>query len=93
MPGKHESKALREEHTMEAIAARLAAATKHTYLSDFVLGAVDGTVTTFAVVAGVSGAGLSRGVAIVLGLANVLADGFSMAVGNYLKANSDHEVV
>lgn len=93
MPADQDFEALQEEHTMEAVAARLASATKHTYLGDFVLGAVDGAVTTFAVVAGVAGAGLSSGVAIVLGLANVLADGFSMAVGNYLKAKSDHEVV
>jgi len=93
MPADHDFEVLKEDHTMEAISARLAEATKHTYLGDFVLGAVDGTVTTFAVVAGVVGAGLSSGVAIVLGLANVLADGFSMAVGNYLKAKSDHEVV
>ena len=44
-------------------------------LGDFVLGAVDGTITTFAIVSGVAGAGISVGVAIVLGLANVLADG------------------
>jgi VIT1/CCC1 family predicted Fe2+/Mn2+ transporter len=50
-------------------------------------------VTTFAIVAGVAGAGLSVGAAIVLGLANVLADGFSMAVGQYLKARADHQVL
>src|SRR5690606_26284375 len=54
---------------------------------------VDGTVTTFAIVAGVAGAGLSVGAAIVLGLANVLADGFSMAVGQYLKTRADHQGV
>lgn len=82
-----------QEHTKEAIALRIGGATRHNYLGDFVLGAVDGTVTTFAVVAGVAGAELSAGVAIVLGLANVLADGFSMAVGNYLKTKSEHELV
>ncbi len=82
-----------ERHTEQAIAQRLAAATRHSYLGDFVLGAVDGTVTTFAVVTGVAGAHLPAPVAIVLGLANVLADGFSMAAGNYLKTKSDHDVV
>jgi VIT1/CCC1 family predicted Fe2+/Mn2+ transporter len=58
-----------------------------------VLGAIDGAVTTFAIVAGATGAGLSGGIALVLGLANVLADGFSMGVSNYLKAKSDRQVV
>lgn len=84
---------LRAQHTPQAIADRLSAATKHNYLRDFVLGAVDGTVTTFAVVAGVAGAGLSSTTAIILGLANLLADGFSMAVGNYLGVKADREVV
>lgn len=88
-----EEQILAAEHTSEAIAQRLANVSHFSYLGDFVLGAVDGTVTTFAVVAGVAGAGLSSGVAIVLGLANILADGFSMAVGSYLKAKSDHEIV
>jgi VIT1/CCC1 family predicted Fe2+/Mn2+ transporter len=79
-------------HTEEAIAHRLNATT-HNYLGDFILGAVDGAVTTFAIVAGAAGAGLSSGVAVVLGVANVLADGFSMAAGNYLKARSDHQTV
>ena len=80
---------LRDDHTQEAIARRLAAATSHSYLGDFVLGAVDGAVTTFAVVAGGAGAGLSNGVVLVLGLSNVVADGFSMAAGNYLRARAD----
>lgn len=54
------------------------------YLRDFVYGAIDGTVTTFAVVTGVAGAGLSTGIVLVLGAANLLGDGFSMAAGNYL---------
>ncbi len=67
------------EHTPGGNPRRLRSATEHSYLRDFVLGAMDGTVTTFAVVAGVAGAGLPSGVAIVLGVANLLADGFSMA--------------
>ncbi len=82
-----------DQHTPEAISARLASATDHSYLGDGILGAIDGTVTTFAIVAGASGARLGGGVALVLGLANVLADAFSMAVGNYLKAKADREVV
>lgn len=88
-----DSERLYHDHTEGAIAARLAGATNHSYLRDFVLGAVDGTVTTFAVVAGVAGAGLPRSVAVILGIANLLADGFSMAVGNYLSTRAEHEVV
>lgn len=84
---------LEHEHTPIAIKARLEAATSHSYLGDFILGAVDGTVTTFAVVAGVAGAAMVGPVAMVLGLANLLADGFSMAVGNYLSVKSDRQVI
>ena len=82
---------LKGEHTQEAIASRLQAARRHSYLGDFILGAVDGAVTTFAIVAGAAGAGLSNGVVLVLGFANVLADGFSMAAGNFLRARSDQQ--
>lgn len=56
---------------------------KYIWLSDFVYGGIDGAVTTFAVVAGVHGASLSAVIIIILGLANLIADGFSMAVGKY----------
>jgi VIT1/CCC1 family predicted Fe2+/Mn2+ transporter len=82
-----------EQHTPEAVAARLDGATDHSYLGDFVLGAVDGVVTTFAIVAGVAGAKYPGTVALVLGGANLLADGFSMAVGNYLGRKSEQEHV
>lgn len=84
---------LQSDHTTEAIARRLAAARSHSYLGDFVLGAVDGGVTTFAIVAGAAGAGLSNGIVLVLGLANVLADGLSMAAGNFLRARSDQQML
>jgi len=58
------------------------------YLGEAVYGALDGTVTTFAVMAGAVGAGLSREVIIILGLANLFADGFSMAVGSFLSQRS-----
>lgn len=61
------------------------------YLREFVYGGVDGAVTTFAVVAGGFGAGLDSGVIIILGFANLLADGFSMSVGAYLSAKSENE--
>src|SRR5688572_31490802 len=85
--------ALHDDHTREAIAQRLARATRHSYVGDFILGAVDGAVTTFAIVAGAAGAGLSNGVVLVLGIANVLADGFSMAAGNFLRARTDQQLL
>jgi VIT1/CCC1 family predicted Fe2+/Mn2+ transporter len=58
------------------------------YLGDLIYGANDGLVTTFAIVSGVAGAGLSAGVVLVLGVANLLADGFSMGASNYLAIRS-----
>lgn len=62
------------------------------YLPEFVYGAIDGTVTTFAVVAGAMGASLSSAVVLILGFANLFADGFSMAVSNYLSTKSHREL-
>lgn len=70
-------------HSPAEIAARLADGPKANYLRDWVYGGIDGAVTTFAVVAGVVGADLSSRVVLILGAANLLADGFSMAAGNY----------
>ncbi|MEM9786123.1 MAG: VIT1/CCC1 transporter family protein [Pseudomonadota bacterium] len=75
--------ALEHGHRTDEIAARLDAQTDSGRLRDAIFGGIDGTVTTFAIVAGVQGAGLPAGVVVALGLANVLADGFSMAAGNY----------
>lgn len=61
------------------------------YLPEFVYGGIDGAVTTFAVVAGGFGANLDTGVIIILGFANLFADGFSMSVGAYLSAKSGNE--
>lgn len=83
----------KKDHTRDAIASRLAKGPKHSYLRDFIYGAIDGAVTTFAIVAGVAGAGLSNGVIIVLGLANLLADGFSMAVSNYLGTSAEQQQI
>jgi len=62
------------------------------YIGDFVYGGLDGVVTTFAVVSGVSGAALGAEIVVVLGLANLLADGFSMGSGAYLSTKSELEV-
>ena len=70
-------------HSQAEVEARITQPAGRGYLRDIVYGGIDGSVTTFAIVAGVAGAGLSTWVIIALGIANVLADGFSMAAGNY----------
>lgn len=64
-----------------------------TYIKDFVYGANDGIVTTFAVVAGSLGANLSSNIILILGFSNLLADGLAMAIGNYLGTKSEIEYV
>ncbi len=61
------------------------------YLGEFVYGGIDGSVTTFAVVAGAAGAALESSVVIILGFANLFADGFAMSVGSYLSTKSEKE--
>lgn len=65
---------------------------KGVYIGDFVYGANDGIVTTFAVVAGAAGAALSPGIVVILGLANLFADGFSMGASNFLALRSEKEL-
>ncbi|MEQ9037897.1 MAG: VIT1/CCC1 transporter family protein [Silicimonas sp.] len=74
---------LEHGHEPEEIARRIKAPNGRSNLRDVIYGAIDGAVTTFAIVAGVVGAELSTKVIMALGIANVLADGFSMAAGNY----------
>lgn len=82
---------LREEHRQSAIA---------TYIKEVIYGGVDGIITTFAVVAGFSGAALSNEtttqltflVVLLFGLANLFADGVSMGLGNFLSVRSDQDV-
>lgn len=88
-----EQESLRAEHTQSAITERVSSQPGQNFLRDFVYGAIDGCVTTFAIAAGAVGAGLSSGVVIVLGLANLLADGFSMAVGNFLGTKADQQLI
>ena len=61
------------------------------YLGEFVYGGIDGCITTFAVVAGSVGAGLDSAIIIILGFANLLADGFAMSVGAYLSTKSEQD--
>jgi vacuolar iron transporter family protein len=65
---------------------------KTEYLSSVVYGGLDGIITTFAIVSGVMGAQLVPEIIMILGVANLLGDGFSMAAGAYLSAKSEQEV-
>jgi len=71
--------------------SRVVAVARH-YLRDLVYGANDGIVTTFAVVTGVTGAALAPRTILILGVANLVADGFSMGASNYLSIRSDEAV-
>ncbi len=84
---------LSEEHRPEAIREKLKKPIKENVASDAVLGGIDGCVTTFAVVSGVVGAGFAPSVALVLGFANLIADGFSMAISNYESIKTTQEFI
>jgi len=62
------------------------------YLAEFVYGGLDGAITTFAIVAGAMGASLDAAIVLILGFSNLFADGFSMAVSNYLSTKSGREL-
>lgn len=83
---------LEHAHDQQSISDRVNGRTQHSYLRDFVYGAIDGTVTTFAVVSGVAGAGLNPEIVVVLGLANLVGDGFSMAASNYLGTKTEQQL-
>lgn len=61
------------------------------YIKSLIYGGLDGIITTFAVVAGVAGASLSAGIVLILGFANLIADGLSMAIGDYLSTKAENE--
>lgn len=93
MDGHYRHELLRAEHTPDAVAQRINGSRDQNYLRDFVYGSIDGCVTTFAVVSGVIGAELSPSIVVILGFANLLADGFSMAVSNYLGIRAEEQVL
>ena len=63
------------------------------YIRELVYGANDGIITTFAVVAGVAGGGLPLSAVLIIGAANLLADGLSMGVGSYLAIRAHESVL
>lgn len=80
---------LEHSHTKRGIARRFANPPSQSYLRDLIYGGIDGAVTTFAIVSGVVGGRLSALVILILGFANLFADGFSMAASNYLGTKSE----
>ena len=90
-PTQRAETSLAPQHTPAGVRARLGSPPGPSYLRDFVYGGIDGAVTTFAIVAGVVGAGLSESVIVILGFANLLADGFSMAASNFLGTRAEQQ--
>ena len=82
---------LDHSHDPKEIARRLRDGPRVSYLRDWVYGGIDGTVTTFAIIAGAVGADLSSRFLLILGIANLLADGFSMAAANYSGTKAEIE--
>lgn len=83
--------ALEATHTPAAVAQRLEGHPEQSRLRDLVYGSIDGCVTTFAVVSGVVGASLEARIVLIMGFANLLADGFSMAVSSYLGTHATRQ--
>ena len=63
------------------------------HFEDFIYGSFDGTVTTFAIVAGSFGASLSPEIILILGFANLFADGFAMAIGSFQATKAREEFI
>ena len=82
---------MEHEHSVAAIQERLSAGPRQNYLRDWIYGGIDGSVTTFAVVTGVVGAHLAPVVIVIMGCANLMGDGFSMAASNFLGTKSEHD--
>jgi len=90
-PSDHQKRRqLIRDHKPENIARRLGQEPRPRRWSDLVLGGIDGCVTTFAIVSGAYGAGFPPLVVLVLGFANLIADGFSMAVSNYEAVSAEY---
>jgi VIT1/CCC1 family predicted Fe2+/Mn2+ transporter len=94
---EHTSRAEKLEHHLQTEHKRSPLAT---HLKEVIYGGVDGIITTFAVVAGFSGAALSHEtttqlsflVVLLFGLANLFADGVSMGLGNFLAVRSEQSL-
>jgi vacuolar iron transporter family protein len=89
--GSRNARIVEHDHTPDAIRNRLTEGRPPSYLRDWIYGAIDGGVTTFAIVSGVVGGGLPRSAILILGAANVIADGFSMAASNYAGSRAEQQ--
>lgn len=83
-------KRLKEDHKRSPVAV---------YLKEIVYGGNDGIVTTFAVVAGFSGAQIYNNMpsysimtVLLFGIANLFADAASMGLGNFLSLRSEKDL-
>jgi len=83
--------AAKKAHMPAGFAAEQHTTGRGKYIKSVIYGGLDGTITTFAAVAGVAGAALSPGVVLIMGLANLVADGLSMSIGDYLSSKSEAE--
>jgi VIT1/CCC1 family predicted Fe2+/Mn2+ transporter len=88
---KRDQRAAAQAHDPARIAQERHGGASSQYLGEMVYGGLDGIITTFAVVSGVAGAELGANVVLILGLANLFADGFSMAIGGFLSVKSEQE--
>jgi VIT1/CCC1 family predicted Fe2+/Mn2+ transporter len=75
----------------QVFAGRLRSKSGVNYLRDWIYGGIDGAITTFAILAGVAGANLSAEIMLIVGLANLLADGFALAAGDYSATKSERD--
>ncbi len=82
---------LEHSHTPESIRVRISQTPPANYLRDWVYGGIDGAITSFTIVSGVVGADLASTVVLVLGLANLFADGLAMAASNYSGTKAEHD--
>lgn len=82
---------LEHSHEPAHIAERLALGPSPSYLRDWIYGGIDGAITTFAIVSGVVGADMSSRAVLILGVVNILADGFSMAAANFSSTRTEIE--
>lgn len=82
---------LEHDHDPGAIARRLRRGHRVEYFSDWIYGGIDSAITTFAIVAGSVGAGLSARVILILGFSNIIADGLSMAAANYTGTKAEND--
>ena len=78
-------------HEQSDIAKRITGKQSISYVRDFVYGGIDGAITSFAIVTGVMGAQLSHKIILILGIANLFADGFSMAASNFAGVKAERD--